>query len=257
MSLLDRVAIVTGAGSGIGRAIAKAYAGEGCDLVLAGRRPEPLEETAEDSRALGPRAVVLPTDLTVEEDVRSLVGAAIDELGRVDILVNAAASAADETSTANMTLDVWNETVATTLTTVMLLSRECLTRSMLPRRSGTIVNVASTAGVRGVAEKGHFSAAKGGVIRFTEALAREVGPHGVRANCIVPGLISTERLKQYHERMSAQRGIDYDRIVDEASRQIALRRLITPEEVAAVAVFLASEQSSGVTGQAIEVTGGA
>ncbi len=255
MSLIDRVAIVTGAGSGIGRAIAKAYAADGADLVLASRRREPLEDTAEGVRALGPRALVVPTDLTVEEDVRALVARATDELGRVDILVNSAASAVGEISTANMTMDVWTDTLATTLTSVMLVSRECLTRSMLPRRSGAIVNIASTAGTRGVAEKGHFSAAKAGVLQFTESLAREIGPQGVRANCIVPGLIATERLRQYHERLSAQRGIDYDRVVDEATRQIALRRLVTAEEVAAVAVFLASEQSSGITGQAIEVGG--
>lgn len=256
MSLIDQVAIVTGAGSGIGRAIAKAFGRAGADVVLVGRRAEPLEETAEAIRALGPRALALPTDLTVEEDVRALVAHATEDLGRVDVLANCAASAADETTTANMTLAMWNETLATTLTSVMLLSRECLTRSMLPRRAGSIVNVASTAALRGVAEKGHFSAAKAGVLRFTEALAEEVGPHGIRANCIVPGLIATERLRQYHERVSAQRGLDVDRVVDEAARQVALRRLITPEEVAAAAVFLASEQSSGITGQAIHVTGG-
>ena len=256
MSLIDRVAIVTGAGSGIGRAIAKAYAAEGADVVLAGRRPDPLEETATAVRALGPRAVVVPSDVTVEEDVRGVVATAIDELGRVDLLVNAAASAAEETSTANVTVESWNETLAATLTSVMLVSRECLTRSMLARRAGAIVNVASTAGLRGVADKAAFSAAKAGVLRFTEALAGEVGPHGIRVNAIVPGLVATERLQGYYERVSAQRGIDYDRVIDEATRQVALRRLIRPEEVAAVAVFLASEQASAITGQALEVSGG-
>ena len=198
MSLIDRVAIVTGAGSGIGRAIAKAYAAEGADVVLAGRRPDPLEETATAVRALGPRAVVVPSDVTVEEDVRGVVATAIDELGRVDLLVNAAASAAEETSTANVTVESWNETLAATLTSVMLVSRECLTRSMLARRAGAIVNVASTAGLRGVADKAAFSAAKAGVLRFTEALAGEVGPHGIRVNAIVPGLVATERLQGYY-----------------------------------------------------------
>lgn len=256
MSLIDRVAIVTGAGSGIGRAIAKAYAAEGADVVLTGRRPDPLEETAAAVRALGPRAVVVPSDLTVEADVRGVVATAIDELGRVDLLVNAAASAAEETSTANVTVDSWNETLAATLTSVMLVSRECLTRSMLARRAGAIVNVASTAGLRGVADKAAFSAAKAGVLRFTEALAGEVGPHGIRVNAIVPGLVATERLRGYYQRVSAQRGVHYDRVIDEATRQVALRRLIRPEEIAAVAVFLASEQASAITGQALEVSGG-
>jgi NAD(P)-dependent dehydrogenase (short-subunit alcohol dehydrogenase family) len=138
----------------------------------------------------------------------------------------------------------------------MLCARECLTRSMLARRSGAIINLASTAGQRGLPTKSHFCAAKAGIIVFTEALAREVGPQGIRVNCIVPGPIATDLLDRYHQRVSAARGVAYERIVEEESRQVALRRLIRPEEVAATAVFLASEESSGITAQAIAVNGG-
>jgi NAD(P)-dependent dehydrogenase (short-subunit alcohol dehydrogenase family) len=254
--LIERVAIVTGASAGIGRAIATSIAAEGADVALAGRRIEPLEETASTIRALGPRALVVPTDVTVETDVRALVARTIEEFGRIDVLVNVAAVPGEEISVANMTLASWNETLAATLTGVMLCTRECLVRSMLTRRSGSIVNVASTAGLRGVPSRSHFSAAKAGVIQFTQALAREVGPQGIRANCIVPGAVATERLERYMQRVSASRGVAYERVVEEASRHVALRRLITPEEVAAVAIFLASEQASGVTAQTIEVTGG-
>ena len=107
-----------------------------------------------------------------------------------------------------------------------------------------------------MAGRAHFSAAKAGLIRFTEALAREVGPQGIRANCIVPGAVATERLDLHHQRVSAMRGVAMERVVEETSRRVALRRLITPAEVASVAVFLASEQASGITAETVHVTGG-
>jgi NAD(P)-dependent dehydrogenase (short-subunit alcohol dehydrogenase family) len=254
--LIERVAIVTGAGSGIGRAIARTFAAEGADVVLAGRRVEPLEETAGMVAALGTRALVVPADVSIEADVRELVERTIAELGRIDVLVNNAASAGEDQTVANMTLDNWNATLATTLTGAMLCARECLTRSMLPRRAGAIVNVASSAARHGLPRRSHFSAAKAGLLAFTKALAGEVGPQGIRVNALVPGPVATELLHKYHQRVAAERGVAYERIVAEASRNTALRRLITPDEVAAVAVFLASEQASGITGQAIDVTGG-
>ena len=256
MRLIDRVAIVTGAGTGIGRTIARAFATEGADVVLAGRRVDLLEETAGVVRALGPRALVVPTDVTIEDDVRQLVAHAVDEFERIDILVNNAASPGMDMTVANMTLANWNSTIAACLTGPMLCARECLTQSMLARRSGSILNVSSTAGRHGLPRKSHYSAAKAGLILFTESLAREVGPQGIRVNCIVPGPIATELLDKYHQRLAAERGVAYERIVDEATRPIALRRLIAPEEVAALAVFLASEESSGITAQSIDITGG-
>lgn len=257
MRLIERVAIVTGAGSGIGRAIARGYASEGADVVVVGRRLEPLEETAEMVRALGPRARAIGADVSREEEVRDLVQRAMSEFGRIDVLVNGAAYPGIDQTVANMTLENWNATLATTLTGAMLCARECLTRSMLPRRSGAIVNVAATVGRHGQPRKAHFCAAKAGLFVLTEALAREVGPQGIRVNTLVPGLVATELLDKYHQRVAAERGLAYERIVAEASGATALRRLISPDEVAAVAVFLASEESSGMTGQAVEVAGGA
>ncbi|HEY8517608.1 MAG TPA: SDR family NAD(P)-dependent oxidoreductase [Candidatus Binatia bacterium] len=256
MRLIERVAVVTGAGSGIGRAIATAFAAEGADVVLVGRRVEPLEETAAMATAHGTRALVVPCDVSIEEDVRAMVERVLADFGRIDALVNNAATVGEDQTVANMTLENWNSTIATTLTGAMLCARECLTRSMLPRRTGVIVNVASTVARQGLPRRSHFSAAKAGLIAFTKALAGEVGPQGIRVNALVPGLVATELLHRYHQRLAAERGLAYERVVAEATRTTALRRLITPEEVAAVAAFLASEQASAITGQTIDVTGG-
>ncbi len=256
MRLIERVAVVTGATGDIGAAVAQHLAAEGADLVLVGRRRDRLEEVAEAARRVGPRVLVAVADLTVENEVRALVARATEELGRVDVLVNGAASPGAEVTLANMSLEAWQATMDATLTSTMLCTRECLIRSMLLRRSGAIVNLASTAGQMGVAGKSHFSAAKGAVLRFTEAVAKEVGGHGVRVNAVVPGPVATRRLEQYHRRMSAARGLDYDRIVEETSRTIALRRLVTVDEVASTVVFLACEQASGITGETITVSGG-
>jgi 3-oxoacyl-[acyl-carrier protein] reductase len=255
--LIERVAIVTGAGSGIGRAIARSFAADGADVVAVGRRFEPIEQTAAMVRALGPRAIAVSADVSHEHEVRRMVERAIGEFGRIDVLVNAAASAGPDQMVADMTLENWNATLAVTLTAVMLCARECLTHSMLPRRSGAIVNLASSAARRGEPRKAHFSAAKAGVIALTQALAREVGPQGIRVNAIVPGLVATERLERHHQKVAAERGTAYERVLAEAAGGSALRRAITTDEVAALAVFLASDQSSGMTGHAVEVSGGA
>jgi citronellol/citronellal dehydrogenase len=194
--LIERVAVVTGAGGGIGRAVACALAAEGADVVLAGRREELLAEVAEEIRVGGPRAIVVPTDVSVEADVKALFARAVEECGRIDVLVNAAAGVDEEVTVANMGPDVWQSIFDTALTGTMFCTRECLTRSMLARRAGAIVNVSSDAGLHGQAGKSHLSAAKAGVLKFSEAVAREVGPQGIRVNCIVPGAVSTERVEE-------------------------------------------------------------
>ena len=222
-------------------------------MVLAGRRAEYLEDAAEEIRAGGPRAIPVVTDVSREDEVRALIAQTLDECGRIDILVNAASSPGDEVSLASLETAAWQETLDTTLTGTMLLTRECLTRSMLPRRAGSIVNISSSAGLRGIAGKSSLSAAKAGVLQFSGAVAREVGGQGVRVNCIVPGAVETGRVREYYERLATARGSTYERIREEVSRGTALRRHVEPGEVAQVAVFLASDQASGITGEAIRV----
>ena len=255
MRLIERVALVTGAGSGIGRAAAIALAADGADVVLAGRRGELLEAAAEEIRAGGPRAVPVQADVSREDEVRALTARAVEECGRIDILVNAASGPGDEVSLANMQLETWQAMLDTALTGTMLSTREVLTRSMLPRRSGAIVNISSGAALRGLAGKSHLSAAKAGVLQFSEAVAREVGAQGIRVNCVVPGAVETERLREYYERLATARGSTYERVREEVARGTALRRHVEPAEVAEAVVFLASDQASGITGEALRVGG--
>jgi 3-oxoacyl-[acyl-carrier protein] reductase len=230
-------------------------AAEGADVVLAGRREEPLEILAEEIRSGGPRAVVVTTDVSVEAQVKALFVRALEECGRVDVLINAAAGPGDEVNVANMELDTWQAMLDTVLTGTMLCTRECLTRSMLSRRAGAIVNISSGAGRHGLSGKSHLSAAKAGVLQFSEAVAREVGPQGIRVNCIVPGVVSTERVEEYYHRIAAARGLNYDRIVEEISRGAAQSRHVSTAEVAQAVVFLTTDQASGITAQTLEVGG--
>jgi NAD(P)-dependent dehydrogenase (short-subunit alcohol dehydrogenase family) len=250
-----RVVIVTGAGTGIGRVTALAFAREGAALALAGRRREPLEETA---TLLGGRPVVVqPTDITSPDDVERLVERTTTELGAVDVLVNNAATPGTDMPVADMTLANWSETLAVNLTGTMLMCRAVLRRSMLPRRRGVIVNLSSTAGKRAIAGKAHYCTTKYGLLAFGRALALEVGAAGVRVNTVVPGSVDTELLARYHARVARAHGTTVEAVRAEAARATGLDHITTADEVAAVILFLASEAASAVTGQDVNVAGAA
>jgi NAD(P)-dependent dehydrogenase (short-subunit alcohol dehydrogenase family) len=252
----DRVVVVTGAGTGIGRVTAVAFAREGAHVALAGRRAAPLEETAAAVEALGRRALVQPTDVALPDDVDRLVAHTVERLGPIDVLVNNAATPGSDMPVAEMDLENWNRTLAVDLTGTMLMCRAVLQSGMLARRRGAIVNVSSTAGKRGIPGKAHYCAAKYALLAFTRTLAQEVGVAGIRVNTVVPGSIDTELLHGYHERLARARGSTAEAVRAEAARQIVLGQITTPEEVAAVILFLASDAASALTGQDVNVAGG-
>jgi NAD(P)-dependent dehydrogenase (short-subunit alcohol dehydrogenase family) len=149
------------------------------------------------------------------------------------------------------TLENWNATLAIDVTAAMLCSREVLTQSMLEQGRGSIVNFSSTAGLEGIDRKSHYSVAKAGLRTLTKVMAKEVGPHGIRVNCLVPGGIQTDLLRNYWKRLAGEQGVTWEEIRDKGARSTALRRIATPEEIAQVALFLASDESSAITGQSI------
>jgi len=251
--LEDKVAIITGASDGLGRVMASLFSAEGAQLVLAARRAEHLTETVRQVHDAGGTAVAVTTDVTDEKQVEAMVDAAIDTYGRVDVLMNNAAQPGTDLHIWEQTLDNWNATIAIDVTAAMLCSREVLRKSMIERRSGSIVNVSSTASWQGIARKSHYGVAKAGLRTLTKVVAREVGPHGIRVNCLVPGGIQTDLLRNYWKRIAGEQGVTWEEIRDRGARSLALQRVATPEEVAAAALFFASDDSSAITGQSLTV----
>jgi NAD(P)-dependent dehydrogenase (short-subunit alcohol dehydrogenase family) len=251
----DRVTIITGAGTGIGRDMAISFAGAGARVAITGRRRDPLEETADLAAREGQRPLVLPADMSVEGQVDNFVERVVEALGPVDFLISNAAEPGKDLYIQEETLDNWNACIGTNMTAAMLLSRACL-KHMLPRRSGVILTLSSGAALEPMERKSHYSATKMGLIAFTRCVAGEAGPHGIRANCIVVGPTYTDLAKRYYERIAAERGVDVQTVLDESNQRLALRRQVQPHEITSTAMFLCSDGAGAITGQAIRVDAG-
>jgi 3-oxoacyl-[acyl-carrier protein] reductase len=245
MKLENKVAIITGGGRSIGRAISLELAREGADIVIADLDLEPANEVVEEIRALGRKAIAVKTDVTRYEDAERMAKAALDEFGQIDVMVNNAGQSARERRSAfcDSTPDVWDFVIGINLKGIMNCSRAVI-NPMIARKSGKIISMASVAGV--VGEKGmvDYSAAKAGVIGFTMSLAKEVIDQGINVNCVSPGSIAT-------------RNVDFisKEVYDVAAQATGFGRWGKPEEVAAVVRFLASDDASYVTGQTYHVCG--
>ena len=186
-----------------------------------------------------------------------MVADTVAEYGRVDVMCNNAAQPGKDLHIWDQTLENWNATIAVDVTAAMLCSREVVKQSMRERQSGSIVNFSSTAGLEGIDRKSHYSTAKAGLRTLTKVVAKEVGPFGIRVNCLVPGGIQTDLLRNYWRRLADEQGVTWEEIRDKGARSTALRRIATPEEIAQVALFLASDASSAITGQSIVADCGA
>lgn len=267
-----RVVVVAGGArsGGMGRAIAESFLRLGDSVVLSDvgapleshpdyevAPPEHLQEAASELAALGP---VLPVacDVTDEQQVIALFDAAVAELGRVDVLVNCAGLAIGLTPVTELTLRDWQVNIDVMATGAFLVAREAA-RRMVPQRSGRIITIASQAGKTGMPLLVAYSAAKFAVIGLTQSMAAELGEHGVTVNAICPGTIDTPLLAVeggVYRTFSRAAGRTEDDYRKRLARQIPARRFGTPEDIAAAAVYLASDGASFVTGEALNVTGG-
>ncbi len=260
MRLKGRVAIVTGGGKGIGKAVAFAFAREGAVVVVAGRTLSALQETCDQIRRMRRRAKPIQTDITVEEQVMRMVAETIKEFGRVDILVNNSGVAGPIVKLADMDLARWNETIAIDLTGAMLCSREAL-RSMIPRRSGAIINIVSEGGRAGDGKSGFplrsaYCASKMGLIGVTETLAIEVGEFNIRVNAVSPGPVNGGHITNAMLGKAKATNRPFKEIMHELASGSSLKRISEEAEIASAVVFLASDEASAITGQTLPVSCG-
>ena len=245
MLLRDKVAVVTGAATGIGEAIAELFAQNGAHLLLLDRNAEQNRNTASRLRSAGTNRILdIALDLRDRQAIESAMGAARDQLGPVDILVNNA-GVYPRQSFLNMSEQQWDEMQDINLKS-MFHTMQVVLPEMIKRRAGKIVNLSSVTFHLGMAQLTHYVASKGGVIGLTRSLAREMGPHNIHVNCITPGAIAVEAEKQF---------VSDDQIKAWLELQ-SLKRRILPLDIARVALFLASGLSDGMTGQTLNVDGG-
>jgi 3-oxoacyl-[acyl-carrier protein] reductase len=239
---MKKTVLITGAAVGIGRAAALRFAEEGYALVLLDIQKETLDALAAELSFAGDAVMTAVCDVSDGEAVQRVVKEAETRFGSIDILVNNAGIAKDGLLM-RMTEDQWDEVLNTNLKSAFNYTRAC-TPIMARQRSGSIINISSVVGVAGNAGQCNYSASKAGLIGLAKSIAKEMGPRGIRANCIAPGFIATD--------MTTALG---ESVQEEIIKTIPLRRGGTPEDVAGVALFLASDLSSYVSGQVINCCG--
>ena len=245
--LAGKVALVTGASSGIGRATAEHLARHGASVAINFHNNEAgAEEVRKAVTKAGGKAIAVQADVSRAAAVKALVERTVKELGPVDILVNNAGSLVERLKILELTEQRWDDVLDLNLKSAFLCS-QAVAKSMMERKAGAIVNVSSVAGRNGGALGSiHYSTAKGGLITFTKGLAKEMAPHKVRVNAVSPGVIQTH----FHEQFSTPE------VMAAYAKQIPLGRVGTPAEVAEVICFLASEAAGFLVGETIEINGG-
>lgn len=253
--LTSKIALITGASRGIGSAIAKAFADEGASVALAARSAEDLNQVAAALRKSGARAEPFVCDVTQVEQVQQLPSLVEEKLGPIDILVNNAGVAGSH-KIVDHPDDLWNLMLEVNLTSVYRVTKAVIP-GMIERERGRIINIASVASKVGLRYMAAYAASKHGVLGFTRVLAAEMTRHNITVNAICPGYVDTPMTDFAVAFMVSRTGITEAKarkMIEDTNPQ---QRLITPEEVASLAVLLASEAARGISGQAINIDGGA
>jgi len=243
LELEGKVALITGAAQGIGRAIALLLASNGADIVVSDINLEKAKETSKEIEAMGRRSIAIKVDVSKAEEVEQMVEKVINEFGKIDILVNNAGITRDKLIL-RMTEEDWDLVLNVNLKGTFNCTKAVI-RHMSKQRSGKIVNIASVSGEMGNPGQANYSASKAGVIGFTKTIAREFAQRGINVNAIAPGYIETPMTEVLPEKVK-----------EELKKMIPMERLGQPEDVAQAVLFLVSERSNYITGQVLNVNGG-
>ncbi|MBM9503453.1 3-oxoacyl-ACP reductase FabG [Actinacidiphila acididurans] len=251
-----RVALVTGATSGIGLAVARQLAGGGHRVFIGARNAENVAATVKELRAEGLDVAGAAVDVRSDEGVGAFVRAAVDRFGTIDVLVNNAGRSGGGV-TADLTDELWYDVIETNLNSVFRVTREVLNGGGLRLKSrGRIINIASTAGKQGVVLGAPYSASKHGVVGFTKALGNELAPTGITVNAVCPGYVETPMAQRVRQGYAAAYETTEDAIREKFEAKIPLGRYSSPEEVAGLVGYLASDTAASITSQALNVCGG-
>lgn len=257
MRLENTKAIVTGGAKGMGEAISLALAREGADLLLAARDVPPLEAVAAKAREMGRQADVIAVDVTKEAEVKAMVDKALEVFGgRIDVLVNVAGVTGPiENPVWKIDNDDFDYVISTNIRGTFLPLKHVMP-TMVEQRSGRIINIAGSSGLRGYKYRAAYSSSKWGVRGLTKTAALDAGEYGIAVNAICPGIVQTPRMEKLCREKARVRGWTYERVYQEYVDDMALKRVTTPEDVAGAVLFLASEEGRNISGQEIVVDGG-
>jgi 3-hydroxybutyrate dehydrogenase len=252
--LQGKIGVVTGGGRGIGEAIAMALAAEGCSVAVAGRTRAQIDKVAGQIQKLGRDALSVVCDICDPSSVTALFRQVNERWGKLDILVNAAGESHSDLL-ARLSLETWQRMLAVNLTGTFLCSQEAL-RLMLPRKSGRIINIGSTAAKIGYRYAGAYAAAKHGVLGLTRSMALETATSGITVNAVCPGWVDTEIVAKAVNTIAAKTKVTVEQAREMLAADSPQKRIFAPEEIAFATVCLACDESRGITGQAIDVSGG-
>jgi len=253
MKLKDKIAIVTGGGRGIGRAISLALAKEGAHVVVVDIRS--ARDVTNEIRKMGQKALAVKADVSNSSQVDQAVKETLNQFGRIDILVNNA-GIVTVASVLDLKEEEWDSVLNVNAKGVFLFSKAVAKHMIKQQTGGKIVNISSDAGKTGEPLMAHYCASKFAVIGFTEAFAIEMAPYNVYVNAVCPSFVKTDMMEFYVKELSKLRGIPVDKAKANLASDVVLGRMATPEDVAKVVIFLASSDSDYITGEAINVTGG-
>ena len=257
MKLANQVAIIVGGARGIGAAIAHTFSKEGASLVLVDleKMKTELDAVAQSINQQGSKAIAITADCSDDRQVNALVDETVRRFGKIDILINSAGFRGPLVAVTEISEREFDDVILYNLKLVFLCCRAVL-KQMMKQKSGTIVSISGTAGREGMALRGSLCAAKWGVVGLTQTIAKEAGPHGIRANVICPGGMDEPDLREMYAERAKGLGMEFSQLEKQVLELTPLRKYAKHEEVAKAALFLASSDSSHTTGESLNVSGG-